>query len=117
MRESPVSYQHMILTTRRAFIPSIGSVAFILIYGSVNYDHSDYFVSTVSDNAWEPMVTMNGESPWISLNEVIYFGQVDQGDLVLQNINAGEWLDMTKVVYITASGYVSCVREGPRLNC
>jgi len=47
---------------------------------------------------------MNGESPWISLNEVIYFGQVDEGEIVLQNINEGNWLDFSKIVYTTASG-------------
>lgn len=50
---------------------------------------------------------MNGESPWISLNEVIYFGQVNEGQIVLQNMNGGNWLDFSKVVYTTASGYVS----------
>lgn len=49
---------------------------------------------------------MNGESPWISLNEIIYFGQVDDGEMVLQNMDGGKWLDFTKVVYVTASGYV-----------
>jgi hypothetical protein len=52
----------------------------------------------------------NGESPYISLNEVLYFGQVDGGDLVLQNMNQGNWLDMSSVVYTTASGYVVSVR-------
>jgi hypothetical protein len=90
----------------RAILPSIGSPAFVLIYGSVNYDHSDYFVSTSSDNAWPSMTTMNGESPWISMNEVIYFGQVDEGEIVLQNVNRGNWLDFSKITYTTASGCV-----------
>jgi hypothetical protein len=54
----------------------------------------------------------NGESPYISLNEVLYFGQVDGGDLVLQNMNQGNWLDMSSVVYTTASGYVVTVSAG-----
>jgi hypothetical protein len=49
---------------------------------------------------------MNGESPWISINEVIYFGEVDEGDIVLQNMNGGNWLDFSKIIYTTASGYV-----------
>jgi len=88
----------------RVFIPSIGSPAFVLIYGSVNYDHSDYFVSKSTGTAWPETIMMNGESPWISLNEVIYFGQVDEGELVLQNVYGGNWLDFSKVVYTTASG-------------
>jgi hypothetical protein len=90
--------------TSRALIPSIGSPAFIVMYGSVNYDHSNYFVSTSSAQDWPSTVTMNGESPWISMNEVIFFGQVDEGEIVLQNMNGGNWLDFTKVVYTTASG-------------
>jgi len=50
---------------------------------------------------------MNGESPWISINEVIYFGEIDEGEILLQNMNGGNWLDFSKIVYTTASGYVS----------
>jgi hypothetical protein len=49
---------------------------------------------------------MNGESPWISINEVIFFGEVDEGEIVLQNMNGGNWLDFSKIIYTTASGYV-----------
>jgi hypothetical protein len=83
----------------------------MLLYGSVNYDHSDYFVSTSPSNAWPPTVVMNGESPWISLNEVIFFGQVEGGNMVLQNMNGGNWLDISSVVYMTASGYVLSLSE------
>lgn len=108
MRESHFFFTHHVLMFSRAILPSIGSPAYILIYGSVNYDHGDYFVSTSSDNAWPSTTTLNGESPWISLNEVIYFGQVDEGETVLQNIDQENWLDFTKIVYTTASGYVHC---------
>jgi len=52
---------------------------------------------------------MNGVSPWISLNEVIYFGEVDD-EFVLQNMIGGDWLDISSVVYMTASRYILSLR-------
>jgi hypothetical protein len=49
---------------------------------------------------------MNGESPYISINEVTYFGLVDEGTIVLQNMYGDSWVDISSIVYMTASGYV-----------
>lgn len=92
------------LTFSRAILPTLGGPAFVLIYGSVNYDHGDYFVATTAYNGWPAAPMMNGVSPWISLNEVIYFGEVDD-EFVLQNMIGGDWLDISSVVYMTASRY------------
>jgi hypothetical protein len=86
-------------------IPTISERSLVIVYGSVNYDHSYYYVAPsqpVGD--WTYILYTSGESPWISLNEVLFFGMVEGGVIALQNMEGGSWLDLSSIVYMTAAG-------------
>lgn len=86
-------------------IPTLAEHAFVIIFGSVNYDHSYYYVAPSQlIGGWPWILYTSGETPWISLNEVLYFGMVDGGVIALQNMQGGSWLDLSSIVYMTAIG-------------
>lgn len=88
-------------------IPTLPERSFVIIYGSVNYDHSSYYVAPSEPvGGWPWVLFTSGESPWISINEVLYFGLVESGVIVLQNMVGGSWLDLSSIVYMTAEGSV-----------
>jgi hypothetical protein len=97
---------HLLMTYRsRIFIPTLSGINLVIIYGSVNDDHGSYFVNpseTVS--GWPSMQDFNGSSPWIAIDQVIYFGVIDGGQIVAQNTAGGYWFDVSHIDFITASG-------------
>lgn len=50
------------------------------------------------------MQSFNGSSPWIAIDQVIYFGVVEGGQIVAQNTAGGFWFDVSRIDFITASG-------------
>lgn len=79
----------------------------MVVYGSVNDDHGSYFFSA-SELApgWPSTQWFNGSSPWIAINQVIYFGVVTGGQLLGQNLEGGMWFDVSRVDFVDAFGWV-----------
>lgn len=77
----------------------------MVIYGSVNDDHGAYFVNPYEPaTGWPQTQTFNGSSPWIAINQVIWFGIVYGNTIVAQNVQGGYWFDVSRIDYISASG-------------
>ena len=91
------------------------NTSFLLLYGSVNYDHTGlYNVSLTAPGdqdvqrvgpAWQ---VFHGESPWIGLDEVTYFAALDptvQWQVTVEHLGTNQqYWDMARVVYVSSSG-------------
>lgn len=97
---SPGSYS-------RIFIPTLSGVgaSLAIVYGSVNEDHAAYgFWPSEPAPNWPRSQFFNGSSPWIAINQVVWFGVIEGGNIVGQNLNGSYWFDVSRVDFITASG-------------
>lgn len=94
-----------LMISRRIFIPTLGRTTLVIIYGSVNDDHGTYFFSPSEPlDPWPYLQTYNGSSPWIAIDQVIYFGVVTGGQILGQNLDGGYWFDVSRVDFIDAFG-------------
>jgi len=92
---------------RRVVLPAITGQTLIIGYGSVNFDHGRYSINSSGPVAgWPGTVDYLGSSPYMSLNQVIFFGMADWGVMSVTNTDDGSWLDISSITYTTASGYV-----------
>ncbi|WWC93029.1 uncharacterized protein L201_007993 [Kwoniella dendrophila CBS 6074] len=105
------------------------NTSFILLYGSVNFDHGQFSVSLSSTNL--PNVATSGGdgstttttttvggipsnqnfwggSPWISTDQVLYYANLDQKSqytITVENQGQGKpYWDISKVVFVQAQG-------------
>ena len=77
----------------------------MVVYGSVNDDHGSYmFSASEAARDWPAAQMFNGSSPWIGINEVVWFGVVTGGQLLGQNLEGGMWFDVSRVDFIDAFG-------------
>jgi hypothetical protein len=92
---------------RRVVLPAITGETLIIGYGSVNFDHGRYSINSSGPVAgWPGTVDYLGNSPYMSLNQVIFFGMADWGVMSVTNMDDRSWLDISSITYTTASGYV-----------
>jgi len=92
---------------RRVVLPAITGQTLIIGYGSVNFDHGRYSINSSGPVAgWPGTVDYLGNSPYMSLNQVLFFGMADWGVMSVTNTDDGSWLDISSITYTTASGYV-----------
>lgn len=89
----------------RIFIPTLDRTTLVVVYGSVNDDHGTYMFSG-SEPAphWPTSQYFNGSSPWIAINEVVWFGVITGGQLLGQNLEGGMWFDVSRVDFVEAIG-------------
>ncbi|WVW86681.1 hypothetical protein I302_108735 [Kwoniella bestiolae CBS 10118] len=105
------------------------NTSFIVLYGSVNFDHDQFFVSLTSSNlpkvatsgALEDTTTttttiggipstqeFHGASPWVSTDQVLYYANLDvksQYTVTVENQGQGRpYWDVSKVVFIQPQG-------------
>ena len=80
---------------------------FVMISGSVNYDHGAFRVeSTDPYDGWPAWTAPQGASPWWVYDQVLFFGLVKGGAVSIQNLVDGRWLDFSKMTIITPSASV-----------
>ena len=78
--------------------------SFVMIYGTVNYDHGAFRVdSTDPLPGWPEWTVPNGVSPYFSFDKVLWFGAIDSGTVSVTNLEDGRYLDIAKVDIISAS--------------
>ncbi|WRT69479.1 uncharacterized protein IL334_006465 [Kwoniella shivajii] len=107
------------------------NTSFVLLYGSVNFDHNSYSVSLTSSNLPNIAVSgdakdtitssttiggipstqiMYGTSPWISTDQVLFYANLEssaQYTVTVENQgsgNARSYWDISKVVFVQAQG-------------
>jgi hypothetical protein len=77
----------------------------MVIYGAVNFDHQSIQVTSSGPTpGWPGTQSYNGNSPWLSLDQVQWFGMADWGVVSVQNMEDGKYFDMSRIQLITASG-------------
>ena len=86
-------------------LPAITGETLIVGYGSVNNDHGRFGIESSGPVAgWPGTDTFNGSSPYMSLDQIIFFGMADWGVMSITNMDEGDWLDISSISYTTASG-------------
>jgi hypothetical protein len=86
-------------------LPAVSQETFIVLYGSVNYDHEGFKVESSGPAAgWPGTDEFNGNSPWSSLEQVQWFGMADWGVVSVQNVEDGKYFDLSRIQVITSSG-------------
>jgi hypothetical protein len=87
-------------------LPAITGETLIIGYGSVNFDHGRFSMDSSGPVAgWPGTVDYNGNSPYMSLDQIVFFGMADWGVMSVTNTDT-TWLDISSITYTTASGYV-----------
>ncbi|KAK4689925.1 hypothetical protein P7C73_g192, partial [Tremellales sp. Uapishka_1] len=87
--------------------------SFVLLYGSVNFDHGPFLVtlSSSSTSSSTPSQVLNqsftADSPWTSLDQVTYFAKLDpsvQWEVTIESTgNSSQYWDIASAVFVKAS--------------
>jgi hypothetical protein len=94
-----------LILSSRVVLPAITGETLIVGYGSVNFDHGRLSIESSGPVAgWPSTDNFNGSSPYMSLDEIIFFGMADWGVMSITNVDGGSWLDISSISYTTASG-------------